>query len=635
MPRRRAARELEAARLIDLAFDAIFAIEADGHRITYWNAAAARTYGYTQDEALQQVASQLLRTRYPGSGSHDSAYQQVAEDGQWEGRLVQTRKDGVEIIVDGRWVLDRAGGIILEVNREVTEQVAVAERFQLLVESVKDYAILLLDVEGRVVSWNEGARRIKGYTSDEILGRHFSVFYPPEDIEAGKPARGLQVAAAEGRFEDEGWRLRRDGSKFWATVVITPLRDPSGRLTGFAKVTRDVTEKVELRSQQAMRLESLGQLAGGVAHDFNNLLAVILNVTAHLQSQLEGAGEVKIGDVPDARRELARIDKAAQSAGRLTARLLAFARRQVVQKVVLDLSAQVTVLIDMLRRTLGSHIVLTADLAPDLWPVEMDPGQLEQIVINLAVNARDAMPKGGELSITTANVTVDATYAHGRPGLQAGRYVRLQVADSGVGMDQATLAHMFEPFFTTKGVGHGTGLGLATIYGIVSQARGHVGVYSEPGLGTTVTVFIPATDAALPIAKPLAQVVRHRGTGTVLLVEDYEDLRELIGEMLARAGYRVLSAPDGGSALSVARDHAGEIDLLLTDIVMPSMLGPDLAEQLRADNPDLKVLFMSGHAQPVLGGMTTLPPDMPLLQKPFMEDQLIEKLEMLLRPSGG
>ncbi len=258
MPRRRAARELEAARLIDLAFDAIFAIEADGHRITYWNAAAARTYGYTQDEALQQVASQLLRTRYPGSGSHDSAYQQVAEDGQWEGRLVQTRKDGVEIIVDGRWVLDRAGGIILEVNREVTEQVAVAERFQLLVESVKDYAILLLDVEGRVVSWNEGARRIKGYTSDEILGRHFSVFYPPEDIEAGKPARGLQVAAAEGRFEDEGWRLRRDGSKFWATVVITPLRDPSGRLTGFAKVTRDVTEKVELRSQQAMRLESLG-----------------------------------------------------------------------------------------------------------------------------------------------------------------------------------------------------------------------------------------------------------------------------------------------------------------------------------------------------------------------------------------
>ena len=430
--------EPEMGRLLDVAFDAIFAIEADGHRITYWNAGAAGLYGYPREESMGKVSSQLLKTRYPGSA--ESAYKQVADLGRWEGRLVQTRKDGTEIIVDGRWVLDRDRNIVVEVNREVTEHVALAERYQLLVESVKDYAILLLDTEGRIASWNEGARRIKGYEAHEIVGRHFSVFYPPEDIQAGKPDRELQAAVAEGRLEDEGWRVRKDGSRFWATVVITPLRDPSGRLTGFAKVTRDVSEKLELRSQQAMRLENLGQLAGGVAHDFNNLLAVILNVTARLKAEVEGTGTEKITDVPDAARDLARIDKAANSASRLTKQLLAFARRQVIQQVVIDPNAEITALLDLLRRTLGSHVAVTADLPEDIWHVVMDPGQLEQVVINLAVNARDAMPRGGTLAISTANVNIDDAYARVRPGLEPGRYVRMQVADSGTGMDKATLS---------------------------------------------------------------------------------------------------------------------------------------------------------------------------------------------------
>ena len=621
--------ESDAVRLLDVAFDAIFAIEADSHRIAFWNAGAAALYGYSREEALGKVSSQLLKTRYPGSA--ESAYKQVAELGRWEGRLVQTRKDGREIIVDGRWVLDRDHGTVVEVNREVTEHVAVAERYQLLVESVKDYAILLLDTEGNVASWNDGARRIKGYEADEIVGRHFSVFYPPEDIQAGKPARELKTAVEEGRLEDEGWRVRKDGSRFWATVVITPLKDPSGQVTGFAKVTRDVTEKLELRSQQAMRLESLGQLAGGVAHDFNNLLAVILNVTARLKGELEGTPTQEITDVPDAARDLARIDKAATSASRLTKQLLAFARRQVIQQVVIDPNAEVAGLLDLLRRTLGSHVAISTDLPPGIWHVVMDPGQLEQVVINLAVNARDAMPKGGTLSISTANVTIDEAFARSRPGFEPGRYVRVQVADSGTGMDKATLSHAFEPFFTTKALGHGTGLGLATIYGIMKQAKGHASIYSELGIGTTVTVFIPATDSALPVTSGSASsATQKQGGGTVLLVEDYEDLRELFVEILERAGYRALAAPDGAAALTVAREHAGEIDVLLSDIVMPNMLGTDLAEKLRSENPELRVIFMSGHAQPVLGNATAIPADIPLLQKPFMEGELLAKLKQVL-----
>ncbi len=396
-------------------------------------------------------------------------------------------------------------------------------------------------------------------------------------------------------------------------------------------MTRDLTEKLELRSQQAMRLEALGQLAGGVAHDFNNLLAVILNVTAQLKSGLEVSATRDLDEVPNAARDLERIDKAANSASRLTKQLLAFARRQVIQQVVIDLNAEITGLLDLLRRTLGSHVTVSTDLSADTWRVIMDPGQFEQVVINLAVNARDAMPKGGTVTISTANVTIDEAFASARPGLEPGRYVRMQVADSGTGMDKATLAHVFEPFFTTKAAGHGTGLGLATIYGIVKQAKGHASIYSEPGLGTTVTIFIPATESALPVAASAdTSAGKKRGGGTILLVEDYEDLRQLVIEVLEGAGYRVLAAPDGGAALTIAREHAGEIDLLLTDIVMPNMLGTDLAEKLRDEHPGLRVLFMSGHAQPVLGNSTTIPADIQLLQKPFMTSDLLQKLEQAL-----
>jgi signal transduction histidine kinase/ActR/RegA family two-component response regulator len=418
---------------------------------------------------------------------------------------------------------------------------------------------------------------------------------------------------------------KKDGSILRAIATIYQA-EYQGRAAWVALI-EDVTEKekLERQFQQAHRLESLGQLAGGVAHDFNNLLAVILNVTANLKSELD----LEEGDT---RRDLARVEKAAQSASRLTRQLLSFARREVVQGTVLDMSEQVAGLTDLLRRTLGSHVRLTATLSDRVWPVKMDPGHLEQVVINLAVNARDAMPKGGNLSISVGNVTVDEAYAQGRAELVPGRYVQLQVSDTGSGMDKGTLDHLFEPFFTTKPVGHGTGLGLATVYGVVKQQGGHIGVYSEVGHGTTVTVLIPTTDETVPVK--VADPVAHHdpGTGTVLVVEDYADLRELIQEILKSAGYQVLTAPDGQAGLRLAREHSGQIDVLLTDVVMPNMLGPDLAQQMKSDNPGLRVLFMSGHAQPALG-MTTLAVGTELLQKPFMADELLGKLHEVLAAS--
>jgi CheY-like chemotaxis protein len=368
-----------------------------------------------------------------------------------------------------------------------------------------------------------------------------------------------------------------------------------------------------------------------VAHDFNNLLSVILNYAAFVKERL---ASVTIGG-DDARlisamKDVERIERAGQSAAHLTHQLLAFARREAVQPKSLDVNSVVSELEPLLRRTLGEHIEVETRPEPELWPVFFDPGQLEQVLMNLVVNARDAMSKGGRLTIETANVEVDDAYASGRPGLRPGRFVQLRITDTGSGMDKPTLDRAFEPFFTTKPKGQGTGLGLATIYGVVHQAGGYVGIYSEVGVGTRVTTLLPATNEspAQPVETRIDK--SNRGVETVLVVEDADDLREVVARILSRNGYAVILASDGIDALEVARRHAGEIHLLLSDVVMPKMQGPELSTRLSAARPQIRVLFMSGYPQPLLGPSGELPPEVVLIEKPFNEATLLAGVRHVL-----
>jgi signal transduction histidine kinase len=389
--------------------------------------------------------------------------------------------------------------------------------------------------------------------------------------------------------------------------------------------------RAETVSGQAQRLESLGQLAGGVAHDFNNLLAVILNYTSLVSEELAAASEFDwFLRLETAQLDLGRVTLAAERAAILTRQLLAFARQEVVRPKVLDLNRVVSGVEEMLRRTIGEQVELVASLDDDLWPILADPGQLEQVLVNLAVNARDAMPSGGILTIETENVNVDvdtiATGSNARPG----RNIRLRVSDTGTGMTADVIEHVFEPFFSTKQAGAGTGLGLATVFGIVGQADGHILIFSEPGLGTTFTITLPVT-AEVTVAK--AEPLPHQRTAqgeTVMVVEDELALREVTKRMLTRHGYNVITASNGLEALKIASEHEGEIHLLLTDVVMPQMLGKEVAEKMAAIKPGIEVLFMSGYARPVLASQGRLDPNVTLIEKPFSGADLLEKAGQVL-----
>jgi signal transduction histidine kinase/CheY-like chemotaxis protein len=390
------------------------------------------------------------------------------------------------------------------------------------------------------------------------------------------------------------------------------------------RAAREAQERKDRSLVQAQRLESLGQLAGGVAHDFNNLLAVILNYVSFVSEEVAAAAGPDPGPhLEAAAADLAEVRKAAQRAAGLTHQLLLFARRDVVRPQVLDFDSVIASVEEMLRRTLGEHIELVITRAGDLWPVLADPGQLEQVLVNLAVNARDAMPDGGTLTIDTSNITVDADTIAGGSKARLGRNVRLRVSDTGVGMTPETAEHVFEPFFTTRRDGGGTGLGLATVYGILMQADGHIQIYSESGVGTTFTITLPATaEAATPIAEPAPYHRTPKGE-TVLIVEDEPALLEVTKRILTRNGYQVITAASGPEALAIARNHPGEIHLLVTDVVMPHMLGKEVADKMRAVKPGIEVLFMSGYARPVLASQGKLDPNVALVEKPFSEADLL------------
>ncbi|GAO40978.1 putative two-component hybrid sensor and regulator [Sphingomonas changbaiensis NBRC 104936] len=502
------------------------------------------------------------------------------------------------------------------------------ERFRLLVQSVTDYAIYMLDPDGRVSSWNPGAERFKGYSPDEIMGEHFSRFYTDEDREAGVPRTALETAEREGRFEAEGWRVRKDGTRFWASVIIDPIRDESGNLAGFAKVTRDLTEKraIEEQLRQAQKMEAVGQLTGGLAHDFNNLLTGISGSLEMMQIRMAQ------GRTAEFDRYFMAAQGAVKRAAALTHRLLAFSRRQTLDPQPTNANRLINGLEELVRRTMGPDIEVEVVGASGLWPILVDPNQLENAVLNLCINARDAMPSGGKLTIETANRWLDERAARIQD-LPVGQYVSVCVTDTGTGMTPEVAAKAFDPFFTTKPLGEGTGLGLSMIYGFARQSGGQVRIYTELGQGTTMCLYLPRHDEEESAEEDVLVVTspEHTGEGEVVLVIDDEPtIRMLIAEVLAESGYAVIEAPDGPAGLRVLESNA-KIDLLITDVGLPGgMNGRQVADAARVHRPDLKVLFITGFAENALIGRGRLERGMHVLTKPFQMDVIASRIREII-----
>lgn len=509
-------------------------------------------------------------------------------------------------------------------------------RYQQLVDAVVDYAIFQLDRAGNVATWNPGAQRIKGYQRDEIIGKHFSAFYTSEDREANVPHLALEIAAREGRYEAEGWRVRKDGSRFRASVVIDAMRNDDGQVVGFAKVTRDITERYEHQQQMknvqdqlaaAQKMEAVGQLSGGIAHDFNNLLMIVIG---NLETAQHKA--LKISDAALV-RSLGNAMRGAQRAAALTGRLLAFSRRQALEPKPLDVNKFLTGLSDFIQRTLGEQIEIEAVGAPGLWNIEVDHNQLESAVVNLAINARDAMPNGGKLTIDAANVFADEDYSRTTPELSPGQYVCISVSDTGSGMTPEVRERAFEPFFTTKELGHGTGLGLSQVYGFVKQSGGHIKIYSEADQGSTIKIYLPRLlgrqdDPGDATRDPT--LLGADASETILLVEDDADLRAFIVEVLQSLRYRVLASADATSALQHLKNHDQRIDLLLTDVVMPKVNGRQLAMEAALLRPELPILFMTGYSRNAIAHQGRLDDGVDIMQKPVSQAQLANRVRIAL-----
>jgi PAS domain S-box-containing protein len=501
------------------------------------------------------------------------------------------------------------------VSKEQQEQRYLFEserNFRLLVEGVADYALYMLDLDGVVTSWNIGGQRIKGYSPDEIIGKHFSCFYTEGDRANGKPQRALRIAQEQHRYEEEGWRVRKDGTFFWASVIIDPIYE-DGKLVGFAKITRDITERREAQLKleqvhrqlaESQKLDALGQLTGGVAHDFNNLLMVISGSVHTLRKA--------VGDDPKAQRALAAIDAATKRGASLTSQLLTFARRQSVNPQAVDVAQHIDAVRGVLDIGVGSAVTLQFDIAPGIGPVMVDVAEFETALVNLVINARDAMAGGGVITISAHNDVDDAGY------------VAIAVQDTGAGIAPDILNKIFDPFFTTKPIGKGTGLGLSQVHGFAHQAGGTVKVASELGRGTKITILLPRRETS-PVAQEVA-LAETGGSGTVLLVEDNPDVATVSAGLLEQLGYTVRRVANAEAALrELERDG---IDLVFSDIVMPGKMdGLGLARHLRAVRPGLPILLTSGYSDAALN----VRGDFPILRKPYEIHELSQAIAKLPR----
>lgn len=614
--------------LIDSVIDyAIYMIDPDGI-ITSWNSGAKRFKGYEEAEILGEHFSRFYTAEDRAAGLPQRALNTAINEGRFEGEGWRVRKDGTNfwshVVIDP--IIDPDGRLLgfAKITRDLTNRKMAEEtlkqseqQFRLLVQGVTDYAIYMLSPEGRVSNWNQGAQRIKGYLPEEIIGQHFSIFYTPEDRELGEPQRSLEIATREGRFENKSWRMRKDGTRFLAHVVLDAIRGDTGILLGFAKITRDITEAHQSRQAlektrealfQAQKMQAIGQLSGGIAHDFNNLLTVILGNLEIVQKRM--------GADPKISRLLENATQGALRGVSLTQRMLAFARRQELKTESVDIAELVRGITGLLRSSLGPGIRIETRFPDDLQPVLADSNQLELALLNLATNARDAMPDGGTVTIAAEpQVALEL----GDSQLPAGRYVCLSLTDTGEGMDATTLASARDPFFTTKGLGKGTGLGLSMVHGFIEQLGGRFILKSEKGQGTTAELWIPVAlegTASKPQLSSAAPVSVPRLS--VLVVDDDSLVLTSTSLLLEDLGHRVLGATSGEQALRLF-DQGEVIDLMITDMAMPKMSGAQLAHAVRMLKPDLPIILATGYAERLEGFAAELP----RLPKPFTQMGLV------------
>jgi len=617
---------------------AIYMLDPGGI-VASWNAGARRFKGYEPEEIIGVHFSRFYTDEERAREIPRIALETAERDGRFEAEGWRVRKDGshfwANVVIDPIRSPDGTLVGFAKVTRDLTERSAAEEelrrseeRFRLLVQSVTDYAIYMLDREGRVSSWNAGAERFKGYTADEIIGEHFSRFYSEEDRREGIPVIALETAHREGRFEAEGWRVRKDGTQFWASVIIDPIRDDAGELVGFAKVTRDLTHKraTEEQLRQSQKMEAVGQLTGGLAHDFNNLLTGISGSLEMMQAR------VAQGRTGELERYFIAAQGAVRRASALTHRLLAFSRRQTLDPKPTNVNRLIAGLDELVRRTVGPSIGVEVVGSSGLWGTLVDPNQLENAILNLCINARDAMPEGGRLTIETANRWFDESAAR-QQDLPVGQYVSVSVTDTGTGMTPDVITKAFDPFFTTKPLGEGTGLGLSMIYGFARQSGGHVRIYSEVGLGTTMRLYLPRYSGDIPVEDEptFANPIEPANDGEVVLVVDDEPtIRMLVAEVLGERGYSVIEASDGASGLRVLESDV-RIDLLITDVGLPGGLnGRQVADAARIARPGLKVLFITGYAENAVIGNGRLEAGMFVMTKPFQMDLLANKIRDII-----
>jgi PAS domain S-box-containing protein len=643
------AEALLASAFLEAVPDATLVVNQGG-TILQANSQVEDLFGYTRDELIGQPVEMLVperqRPQHHQHREHYTAQPKVRRMGAGLD-LYGRRRDGSEFPVEISLspVVTDGGILVLSAIRDISDQKRIEEelrrahkeleqrkdrqlwqqqnRLALIVDSSQD-AIIGKNLEGIVTHWNKGAEHMYGYTLEEMIGKPITLLAPPERADEipqilEKVRRGQSVQYFE------SVRVTKDGSRLNVSISISPIRDGEGNMVGASTIARDITaqKRAEDQLRQAQKMEAVGRLAGGIAHDFNNILGIITACTELL------VGRLKPGAVSP--EYVDNIREAAKRGATLTRQLLTFSRRQPAQVQVFDVNERLRELGKLLRPLMGDDVELSLQAKSASAIVELDPGQLDQVVVNLAVNARDAMPHGGKLIIETATAEVDEGFARQHPPLKAGDYVMLAISDSGCGMDPATASRIFDPFFTTKDTGKGTGLGLATVYGIVQQSGGHIWVYSEPGRGTTFKIALPSAAYKLEVAQQTVAaeaLPRHEGT-TILLAEDDPLMRKLARQLLEEHGYAVIEAKDGAAALEQLASGQS-FDLLLTDVVMPGMSGPDLALRVTESHPETKVVYMSGYTGELLTGNHGLDSGIVVLEKPFTRAALLKAVHAAL-----